>query len=257
MAVDIYLWRQVFPAIPSWPCPTCNGKGQLTLKQETFHNVETGPSARSQSHDAWDPSWIESRFVCLLQCNNGKCGEIATLSGKSDIEEDYYYDDNGDVSQEYSDRFWPNHIFPAPHIFSIPSACPADVRAAVVAGFSLFWTDRDSCANKWRIAIECLLTHAGIPRYHKAIKGKPRRPVSLHARIQLFRKKNVDAAECLEAVKWLGNYGSHTGGGLNGNDILQAAELLEHALAEIYKPKKSPVSAAKKINKKKGPLKKA
>jgi hypothetical protein len=48
------------------PCPTC-AKGQLKIKNDTFHYEETKESKRGRSHEAWEPEWIESIYSCLLE----------------------------------------------------------------------------------------------------------------------------------------------------------------------------------------------
>ncbi|HSR85739.1 MAG TPA: DUF4145 domain-containing protein, partial [Streptosporangiaceae bacterium] len=41
------------------------------------------------------------------------------------------------------------------------------------------------------------------------------------------------AADALEAVKWIGNQGSHEAG-LTATDVLDGADLLSHALKMLY-----------------------
>ena len=53
---------------------------------------------------------------------------------------------------------------------------------------------------------------------------------------------------------WLGNAGSHEGTELSNNDVLDAYEIMEHLLAEIYNNKGARLAAlAKKVNRNKGP----
>jgi len=58
------------------------------------------------------------------------------------------------------------------------------------------------------------------------------------------------------AIKWLGNAGSHGHAEVTMDDVMDAYELTEHILEEIYEPKLKKLKAiAKKVNKKKGPVK--
>jgi hypothetical protein len=79
------LWQLRFMKFPSWPCPSCHS-GTLTLKEETFVNLETGASEKSQDHEAWEPDWIDERFVGLLVCQDAACGEIVAIGGRTHIE---------------------------------------------------------------------------------------------------------------------------------------------------------------------------
>jgi hypothetical protein len=104
------------------------------------------------------------------------------------------------------------------------------------------------------VAVEALLTDKHIPTYSKPAKGKSRKPLSLHDRIAVFRLKDAENAELLEAVKWLGNYGSHHMSNLKVEDVFIAADMLETVIARTYDPQPSLAHTAKKINKKKGPI---
>jgi hypothetical protein len=68
--------------------------------------------------------------------------------------------------------------------------------------------------------------------------------------------KYKELVDMLLAVKWLGNAGSHDGDKPTIADVRMTYDLLEHVLSEIYEKKTGELKAvAKKINKKKGPLK--
>ena len=71
----------------------------------------------------------------------------------------------------------------------------------------------------------------------KTIVNSSRKRVhlTLHQRIGLFQNKYADAAPPLEAVKWLGNVGSHANlNTLTIDDLLNGFELFEHAIERIY-----------------------
>jgi len=66
---------------------------------------------------------------------------------------------------------------------------------------------------------------------------------SLHERIELYEKKNNEIAQMLMAIKWLGNAGSHDGKRLTIKKILDAYEIVEHVLEELYSPRKHRVNS--------------
>ena len=61
------------------------------------------------------------------------------------------------------------------------------------------------------------------------------------------------------AIKWLGNAGTHDGGAkVTLDDVMDAYELTDHILQEVYSPKLAKLhKLAKKVNKQKGPVKDA
>ena len=63
------LWKPPFKTFPSWPCPTCD-TGTVALIDETLKFAETGPSENAREHFAWEPEWLDERFVAMLVCNN-------------------------------------------------------------------------------------------------------------------------------------------------------------------------------------------
>ncbi len=68
--------------------------------------------------------------------------------------------------------------------------------------------------------------------------------------------KYKNLAEELEAIKWLGNAGSHSHKTISHDDVLDAYDLMEISLEEIFDNKKLKAKRiAKKINKHKGPKK--
>ena len=93
----------------------------------------------------------------------------------------------------------------------------------------------------------------GIAKKAKNKKGKFD-ALTLHARLERFAAKNQQVGEHLLAIKWLGNSGSHASE-LTKHDVMDAFELLEHALEEIYDSKTSRLNTlSASINKKKGPV---
>lgn len=253
MSVDRANWAPTFRILPQWSCPTCS-KGVLVTPDKEPKFKETGQSTRLYTKDEWDPDWVTTRFAGFTVCNNSHCGDVFSISGTSGVA--YYTDEDvdGNLYQSVENEIVLKSVFPPLYMFEIPKECPSSVRDMIVSGFQIFWSDHEGCANKFRMAVELLLTDRKIPTYTKAKPGKKRSPLTLHARIDLFKVKNLDLGTCLEAVKWLGNHGSHSGKKAIGrSDVFDAAEMLEFVINEIYLKVSNPLKKANKINKKKGP----
>jgi Domain of unknown function (DUF4145) len=71
----------------------------------------------------------------------------------------------------------------------------------------------------------------GMPRFRNS-NGKRRR-IPTDIRIREFARYEDAVADTLEAVKWIGNQGSHESG-LTATDVLDGADLLSYALKQLY-----------------------
>lgn len=238
--------------VPKWPCPTC-GSGQLLLSPNSLV-MEEIPESRDHSHDAWEPDWIRYIYSGMFVCSNNTCREMIASVGTGRVDYHEYEDDEHEWVQDTEDLFTPKYFEPSLKLLDVPSKCPANVAAHLKKSFAHYFADPSAALNFARIAVEEILTDLGIKRFAK-VKGV-RRPISLHQRITLLPKKHLHLIELLTAIKWLGNAGSHSGSDVSQDDVFLAYDLIEHVLSEIYDNKIKKLSAhAKKVNKKKGPVK--
>ena len=143
---------------------------------------------------------------------------------------------------------------PPLQIIEIPETCPELVAEALQRSFRVFWCDPSAAANHLRTAVEELLTAIGVKRYTN--KGGKKHLISLHARIGLLPAKYSQLQGLLLAIKWLGNAASHATQ-ISMDDAMDAYELMEFAMQEMYSEKSKKILAlAAMVNKKKGPIKK-
>lgn len=239
--------------VPKWPCPKCD-VGHLALAPNTFVHKETPASLREHENEAWEPDWIRYVFSCIFECTNAECKEVISCCGEGQVAFFEYEDEEHGWAQSSDDRFTPKYFDPPLILMDIPKNCPSEATSHLIESFALFFADPGAALNCTRAAVEAVLTNLGIKRL-VLVKGK-RKPVNLHQRIQLLPPKFDELKKVLLAVKWLGNAGSHDGEKPNVGDVRTTYDLLEHALSEIYEAKGKKLKAiAKKVNKKKGPLK--
>ncbi len=225
-----------FDEIPRFSCPRC-GKGQLRILKETIIKkhpawIKTLPTMGSNI--SYDGHGNEISLLCqedvignpneefiasfFLECDVEKCGEVVVASGSLKCVE---YDSNNEFSDDF---FYPISFHPTVHLFDIPQRTPEKVKNELINSFSLFWISPSACANAVRISIEKLMDELGITGG------------SLHNRIKEFSRKkpeNVEKAEILLAVKWIGNDGSHEGG-LMHSDLFTVYDFVENVLKELY-----------------------
>jgi hypothetical protein len=63
--------------------------------------IEPQYSINAHSHEAWDPDWIDYRFVATMKCNNERCGKIVVVGGEARLSEEENYDFDGEYRQKY------------------------------------------------------------------------------------------------------------------------------------------------------------
>lgn len=223
---------------PPMPCPEC-GEGTVSLHKELMTLRDPASNELMELIDANREGLSELTGTCSghLTCSNRQCSRTILVSG------DWSYDI--DVSDVDGRQTWVNYmrvryLAPPLPIFTPPVKTPAKVAAAIHAAAELLWINPNAAANQLRQAIEELLTHKGINRTFITKKHKRQR-YTTHDRIGMFRDANpanAEVADTLEAVKWIGNSGSHESG-LTIAEVLEGADLLEHALIELYDTTKS------------------
>lgn len=242
------LWTQTLSetSCPAWPCPVCR-KGTVALLQKSLIYKETIESERAHKREEWDPDWIRYTFTAWGECRHPSCKQEFAIAGTGGVAPDYGEDGN----YEWQDYFSPMTCHPMPDMFDFPAKSPDEVKEELRAAFAIFWLHQAACAGRIRVALECLMNHLGVPKRKKDKNGKYS-DLSLHARIDAFAKHEPTIGPHLMALKWLGNAGSHNRE-VSQNDLLDAFEIMEHALGEIIDRRSAKVAAlAKKLTKKHG-----
>ena len=243
---------------PNWVCPTCT-KGVLKIKKDSFIREESAYS-RKNSYDphcgylAFEIGYV---YICILVCSNEDCNEVVVSTGTGYISPEF--DEDGELIDEEVDCFRPRYFQPSLKIIQIPQKCPQKLTNSLNESFKLFFSSPSSTANSVRIVLEELLTALKVKRFTisspNTMSKRKRKPIDLHRRIGNLPDKYSPFKEMILAIKYLGNAGSHSHDEITTDDILDAYELLEHVLKEIYEPSITErlAAIARKVNKKKGP----
>lgn len=239
--------------VPDWKCPHCR-RGALSMKAEDLRHEEFRGSIASRKEGDFFPDAIDYVFSAVLRCTNPRCKEIVACCGKGGVEQEYTgYDEDGNPDWDWVAYFVPSIFIPHLHLFEIPQRTPEVVSSEINKSFAVFFSDSKAAANHIRSAIEQLLNELKIKKY--TVKNNKRRSLPLHFRIDTLPKKFLPLKQTLIAIKWLGNAGSHPGDSLKKDDVLDAYEIMEHLLDDIYNPKKAKIEKLiQAINKKKGPV---
>ena len=237
--------------IPALPCPRC-GKGRMNAKKPK-EGLEPAYSINEHSHDAWEPSWVTERYVLEFRCGEAKCGEVSVMVCDAAAVE-ALDEEHGWI---YETQLTPKYVFPAPHLFQIPENVPKSISEPLIDAFTHYWGDEASSANKLRVSVEALMDHWAIP---KLVQGKNKKAwqLSLQGRIELAAKNGFGEKDALEAVKWVGNVGSHDAGHkFSKKALVEVMEVYEDIIKEefVNKSHKAKLKVAvKKIISKKGKI---
>ncbi|WP_198333569.1 DUF4145 domain-containing protein [Psychrobacter namhaensis] len=249
------LYKQKFTLdnSPDYNCPKCN-IGLLRIQKDSFKEYTTCDLDEMQKHPDFEPEWIEYIFNCVFECNNDRCEGKVLCTGHGSVGFDIDVDDYGQQYQEWDDYYRPLFFHPNLNLIIIPEDTPTDIKKILNQSFELFFTSPSAAANLVRIAIEGILTDQGVNLYSKKDGSKK---ISLHSRIEdHLPDKYQTIKEHLEAVKWLGNAGSHSGEELTPNNTMDAYELIEYILSQVYAPPTNNLNRlAQNINKSRGPIK--
>lgn len=234
--------------LPSWHCPTCI-KGILKLDKESLRVLFDNETAVHKDGDYFDYEFSSYVFHGHLYCNH--CKENVVFSGACAI--DQVYDDQGDgdpyTASKYVRMFSPRYFFPPLRLIQLPNndEISDELKRLISKSFELYWCDADACAARIRATIELLLDGLGIQKNYT--NG---RKMHLHKRItKISNEVSPEVKEFFEAIKWMGNAGAHELDGIYHEQVLDAFEMLEHCLKEIYPSKDNLpllLKLAKKIN---------
>lgn len=224
--MDKNIWRKSYGSLPPLPCPRC-GKAKLSRKGE-IQRLEPAHITRELADQNLQGDCSEGSFIAFMVCNGVWCGEVVTVAG------DYRWDE---IVQQWNDEeeqrvttydYRISSMRPGPPLIETPKKLNNDAKRHLKMAFELFWVDHASCANRLRIVVEYLLDQFGIERENG--KGDF---LNLATRIERLTKTKPDQADFLNALRWLGNAGSHDGF-VDFDDLLSCFDMLEHAMIELF-----------------------
>jgi len=131
----------------------------------------------------------------------------------------------------------PRFFYPSIDVVAIPDYISKAICRQIRRSYTLFFADPTSAANPLRSALECFLDERDI------IKERNGKHLTLNQRLHEFKKSNVEVADLLNAVKWLGNDGSHFGQELTEDDLLKGYKVFLHAVEKCFDDPESCVKA--------------
>lgn len=233
-----------------WPrvlCPDCL-EGSLGYESTIKHLDQESEAAVAQTRRGGLQEELSGTFVGAVKCDNTSCARRAAVAGEWCLSWDY---DDVEEREGLFDQYRLRYIDPAPRLLLTPKRTPAKVVSAIELASSILWASPDLAATQLRLAVEELLTARRVPRFEVSKKGRRRR-LSAQERLSRFKNDKPEVVVVLEAVKWIGNTGTHEEG-LSVEDVVKGAKFLEHALRRLYDTSEQELLAqAKRINRSRG-----
>ncbi|MYW92422.1 DUF4145 domain-containing protein [Amycolatopsis rubida] len=213
-------------AWPLLPCPDCSSG--MSVDRRNFSDVETFESEVNHDHPDFEADWVHGHFHGVVNCGNSQCGTRVIVIGDFKLGVSDYGQEIEWHGECWSHHYKVRYTHPPILIINRIDGIPDDVWELVRDASRLTWVDPAAALGRLRSAIEALMNNFKI----KKLNAK-RNPRPLHDRLVDFKKKNTEVADLLLAVKWAGNDGAH-GSGATTADVLESAELMEHAFKLLY-----------------------
>lgn len=230
--------------IPAWPCPKC-GVQSLSCEEDQFKKEYKEPIDTNQPD--FDPNWIEYIFTMHLKCSNSTCCGRVICVGTGDVSQECLDDGSGDL--DWFDSFQVKYFEPSLKIFIPPKDTPECVKKALDTSFSTFFSSPSLSLSALRSALEVLLGEMEVDSVDA--NGKF---LSLAKRINSLPEASRKIIEPANAIRWLGNDGTHGGGfRICKSNVLDGYKIFEHILIELYPKKVASIDAlVARINDAKG-----
>jgi hypothetical protein len=208
-----------------WPaitCPTC-AVGQLSTPKSAITLIPIADPENGRSFP--ENGYFHGTFTC----RRNKCKEIVAATGRYEMESVF------DAKSErlgYKATYHLQLVLPPLLIIlALPNATPQIVCTRIKEAALILWADPNAASSRLRLAIEGLLTHEGMRRY-KIVRHKRVR-LTTHERLKELEHYVGFPATAFEAVKWIGNQGTHEND-LTVKDVLEASEILGYGLELLY-----------------------
>lgn len=229
--------------IPTWPCPNC-GSHSLSCTEDQFQKSYRTPI--DPNHPSFDPEWIEYVFSMNLKCSVTKCSSHVMCVGKGSVSQEYL--DDGSGNSDWFDSFEVTFFEPPLKIFVPPKDTPLSVKNTLKISFATFFSSPSTSLTNLRSSLEVLLDEMEVP----SVNGKGRF-LKLEERIKLLPEESRGIIEPANAIRWLGNDGTHAGYQVRRSNVFDGYRIFEHILTELYPEKNAPIKdLIQRINNAKG-----
>lgn len=230
---------------PPYTCPRCEA-GILKIDGE-LESIQSEASKKDQDY-GFNPDLVELTFNGKLICST--CSDVVFVSGYGGVEIEHGVDENGEWESAWVEYYSPRFFYPPLKLVDCPEKTPPSVKERIWAACEVYFSQPDSCCNSLRAAAEEILTDLKID-----LKNADGSYLSFSARINKLPTDRESVKALFDAIRWLGNHGSHSDSTLSKSDALDAFDVMNLLLEELYSETRLKArELAKRINDAKGPV---
>lgn len=228
------VWEAMHGPFMKWPDLLCSICRLAPLEPYVDVFESHASLGARQGSESWD-GWKYGYFHGILRCSRTPCGNTHAVMGEwSEQAEDVV---SSDVAPDpliagYSVR----HILPPLPLMDLPDGAPSELENSLILVSATLLSDTNAAANRMRAVVEQLLDYLRVQKFPPGRRAEKYR-LTTHARILALQANNVEAAEWLMAIKWIGNAGSHEGKALTIANVLDGVEFLTCAIRLIFDKK--------------------
>lgn len=232
----------VLTKLPEWICPTCGAGTLRKVQDDDFRILRNATTQSIVNESFFDHEHDIGVFTGRLFCGN--CLENVFVSGVSSTEIDY----DEHTGTDYYAIVEPQFFIPALRLIDVDERVPRRIHHLIDAASTVFWCSGESCINRLRCVTEEILTFLNIPA--TTDNGAF---ISLHRRIEKIGDEHKGLRTALMAAKHMGNDASHGAFDVRQEEVLDAFEVLEYSLVELFPVDRSNVlSIISRVNDNKG-----
>lgn len=206
--------------IPTWLCPMCGGNS-LACSPEGFNQQDKVPF--DPNHPEFSPHFIEYVFSMNLKCTIPSCDCRVVCIGTGEVSQECLHESSDDWG--WFDTFEVKFFEPPLRLFTPPKRTPRGVIKALETSFSTFFSSPSTSLSTLRAALEVLLGEMEVSSVDE--KGQF---LSLAKRINSLPEEYRKIVEPANAIRWLGNDGTHIGHHVRRSDVIDGYNIFEHIL---------------------------
>lgn len=217
--------------ITEYKCPHCQ-KGYLLLDKKYFFEKQYGSSIKKGTfkindyEEDYDDRCYLGTTAGQLKCNHSDCAEITSFIGETKYYLNYHEDD---IEIEVLEKgIFFKYFIPSIHLIELRNEYPKELQKILLESFSLYFSSYSACINTLRILLEKLCELHGIK---STTNNSGYKKLGNKLKELKFDDKVKDL---LEAIKWIGNDGSHSLEVIKKDDLDLTYKFVKKVLDEIY-----------------------
>jgi len=243
MKQDYFETEFVQNNFPKYDCPSCK-KSELVVSE--FKSTENGYTKRNRSDKEWDFEWDQHLFSATLECKG--CRETVFCTGDGFVDEEIDEIGHGSISRSFFVSYRPKFFYPSLKFIAFPIATPKEVQESINTACAVYHSFPASACNSLRIAAEDVLTSLGVA------EPEAGEYISLAKRSKDL-PENSQERVLLDAIRWLGNDGSHSKTLITHRDAQDAFVVMDLLIEKVYSDREMKIQElAKAISEHKGPV---